>query len=83
VQYFKKLLSFSVKQRKKKPSNRMAWSADEKAALMRQFETAIALGKVPNRRRAEAAKAAEPVLASRPWAQIKFAVYNKIQKMKP
>nr|XP_040057946.1 M-phase phosphoprotein 8 isoform X2 [Gasterosteus aculeatus aculeatus] len=62
--------------------NKRLWSKEEQAAVRRQLGDFCKLVKVPGKRDCDACLAAEPVLNSRTWREVKYFVHNTIQSMK-
>ncbi|KAM8854804.1 M-phase phosphoprotein 8 isoform 2-T2 [Spinachia spinachia] len=62
--------------------NKRLWSKEEQAAVRRQLGDFCKLVKVPGKRDCDACLAAEPVLNSRTWREVKYFVHNTIQSMR-
>lgn len=62
--------------------NKRLWSEEEQAAVRRQLGDFCKLVKVPGKKDCDACLAAEPVLNSRTWREVKYFVHNSIQSMK-
>ncbi|XP_037343918.2 uncharacterized protein LOC134102857 [Pungitius pungitius] len=62
--------------------NKRLWNKEEQAAVRRQLGDFCKLVKVPGKRDCDACLAAEPVLNSRTWREVKYFVHNTIQSMK-
>ncbi|XP_017285658.1 M-phase phosphoprotein 8 isoform X2 [Kryptolebias marmoratus] len=58
------------------------WSEEEQAAVRRQFGEFCKLVKVPGKKDCDACLAAEPVLGTRTWREVKYFVHNSIQSLK-
>lgn len=60
----------------------MPWQSEERAAVERQLAGFLKLNQVPRKGDALKAIAAEPCLGKRSWTDIKFCVYNMLQKQR-
>lgn len=58
------------------------WSDEEQAAVRRQFGEFCKLVKVPGKKDCDTCLAAEPVLSTRTWREVKYFVHNSIQSLK-
>ncbi|XP_028291800.1 M-phase phosphoprotein 8 isoform X1 [Gouania willdenowi] len=67
-----------------KPQKRMKrlWSEEEQAAVRRQFGDLCKLVKIPGKKDCDACLAAEPLLGTRTWREVKYFVHNSIQSLK-
>ena len=65
---------------KEKPGAKRPWSKEEKAAIQRCFSKNLRTMTVPNKEQCLSARSAESVLRFRPWKEIKYSVYNMIQR---
>lgn len=63
-----------------KSTEKRLWTKAEKDALERHFRKAIRLRKVPGKKACDEARVVEPVLSSRTWQNIKYAIKNAITK---
>ncbi|XP_028991933.1 M-phase phosphoprotein 8 isoform X2 [Betta splendens] len=75
----RKQVTSAVKPQKR---NKRLWSEEEQAAVRRQLGDFCKLVKVPGKKDCDACLAAEPVLNSRTWREVKYFVHNSIQSMK-
>lgn len=62
--------------------NKRLWSSEEQAAVRRQLGDLCKLVKVPGKKDCDACLAAEPVLSTRTWREVKYFVHNTIQSLK-
>ncbi|XP_034417095.1 M-phase phosphoprotein 8 isoform X2 [Cyclopterus lumpus] len=62
--------------------NKRLWSKEEQAAVRRQLGDFCKLVKVPGKKDCDACLAAEPVLNTRTWREVKYFVHNTIQSLK-
>ena len=69
---------------KKAMTKRRPWTVEELNAVKKQLRESLATNQVPQKHQAEQAKANEPIiLKDRSWKDIKFCVYNMVQKTRP
>ncbi|XP_072046466.1 uncharacterized protein [Amphiura filiformis] len=66
--------------RPKEPCKKHKWTPEEKEAVRRQLGFHLDEGRVPGILDCETALLKEPVLKNRKWKNIKYFVYNRIQK---
>jgi len=61
---------------------KMPWTADERAAINRNFMRNILMGTVPRKEDCNNCKEREPCLGGRDWKTIKYFVHTAIQRNK-
>ncbi|KAK7492795.1 hypothetical protein BaRGS_00015933 [Batillaria attramentaria] len=62
------------------PQKKRPWSKEEVSAVHKHLSQCIIMNRVPQKHEVERALAAEPALRKRKWKDVKYFVYNLLNK---